>query len=106
MFSLINEHELKFNGINALYFYADWMPQHKKMTSMISKIEELYDAKFVAIDVDIFKNIKIQYNITKIPTIVIFNEYDEIKRVHGLPLTSGLKKIFSDIYYQYRSNSK
>lgn len=85
--------------IQGLYFYASWMPYHKKMLTMIEKIEAKYkDVDFFAIDVDFFKPFIKRFNIESIPTILILNDTKEIKRLNGLILTSVIKSAFADIY--------
>lgn len=84
--------------ITALYFYSSWMPFHKKMTIMISKVEEKYkDVKFYAIDTDHFKGLCARYDVKQIPTVVIKNNQKELNRIVGLTLTSAFKSVFADI---------
>jgi thiol-disulfide isomerase/thioredoxin len=99
MFFLTEEQDFKFNSnIQALYFYASWMPYHKKMMVMISKIEEKYkDIKFTAIDVNEFNSLCKRFNITSIPTVLIIINGEEIKRINGLVMTSAFKSAFADI---------
>ncbi len=98
MIFITHESDLLLNDKKAaLYFYASWMPFHKKMMIMISKVEEKYkDIVFYAIDIDFFKSLCSRYKIEEIPTVVIINN-KEIKRLVGLPLTSAFKSAFSDI---------
>lgn len=84
--------------ITALYFYSSWMPFHKKMTIMISKVEDKYkDIKFYAIDTDHFKGLCTRYDVKQIPTVVIKNKEKELGRIVGLALTSAFKSVFADI---------
>lgn len=102
---LTEEKELIIKNNCCIYFYATWMPFHKKMASMISKIEENYKEKnivFYAVDVDFFKNFCQRFNIDSVPTIIIFNENKEVKRINGVVLTSAFKKIFIDIFNKKR----
>lgn len=59
MLFLTKEEDLVFSDkYQALYFYAQWMPFHKKMLTMISKIEEKHkDVIFFGIDTDHFKGL-------------------------------------------------
>lgn len=101
MYFLTQESDFKLFdlGKQAIYFYASWMPFHKKMISMISKIEEKYnDIYFIAIDVDHFKSLCIRFEINSIPQIIIFDGGKEINRIEGIVLTSAFKAIFNDIY--------
>lgn len=86
------------NKVQCLYFYASWMPYHKKMIHMISKMEEKYkNIEYIAIDVDFFKNLCKRFNIESIPTVLILKSGKEIKKINGLVLTSAFKTAFSDI---------
>lgn len=99
MHFITQEQELVFNSkIQALYFYASWMPGHKKMTTMIGKIEDKYkDVNFLAIDVDYFKGLCTRFKVESIPSIVIMNNGIESKRINGLVMTSAIKSAFADI---------
>jgi len=80
----------------SLYFYAAWMPYHKKMLFMIDKVEKKYDnVYFFAIDVDAFGGICKRFNIKSIPTIVLIKNKQEVNRINGLVLT----KPFMSCYY-------
>lgn len=84
--------------IQSLYFYAPWLPFHKKMLLMISKMEEKHkDISFLAIDVDHFKGLCKRFNIESIPTVLIINNGKEVKRINGLIMTSAFKSAFADI---------
>ncbi len=99
MNSIICEEDIKLNnGIKFLYFYALWMPFNKKMTRMISNLEQKYNnIEFLAINTDNFKNLCIKFNIKSIPTILIYNEGIEKHRVNGLVMSSALKNILNNI---------
>lgn len=99
MIFITEESELpNHDKIIALYFYSSWMPFHKKMMVMISKIEEKYkDIEFYAIDTDYFKGLCNRFEVHQIPTVIIKNKEKELNRVIGLPLTSAFKKVFADI---------
>lgn len=98
MIFLSKEDEIVLSGPKSLYFYASWMPYHKRMLSMIGKMEQKYkDLGFFAIDTDYFKPLCKRFNIISIPTIAILKDGKELKRVEGLVLTSALKVAFADI---------
>lgn len=86
------------NGIQALYFYASWMPYHNKFLTMISKIEKKYNTVFYGIDVDQFKNQCKRFNISSIPTVLIYKNENIVKKITGLVLTSAFNSAFVDIY--------
>jgi thiol-disulfide isomerase/thioredoxin len=96
---ITSESELQFQSkIVALYFYAYWMPYHKKMLTMISKMEEKHkDIAFFAIDVEYFKGLCKRFNVTSIPEVLILVDGKEAKRINGLVLTSAFRSAFGDI---------
>jgi thioredoxin-like negative regulator of GroEL len=100
MIFLTNENDLSINkGIQALYFYAEWMPNHKKMITMISKVEEKYsDIKFTAIDTDYFKSVCKRFDIDSIPTVLVLSKSHQVKKINGIIMTSAFNSIFADIY--------
>lgn len=99
MIFITQEDELKIGeGIVGLYFYASWMPYHKKMMIMISKIEEKYNnIIFYAIDTDYFKNLCKRFEVTSIPTVIIRKNDIEANRLNGIILTSAFRSAFVDI---------
>lgn len=100
MYFLSQDNDLKFtNKIQSFYFYASWMPYHKKMLNMINKIEKKYlNVEFIGIDVDFFKNLCKRFEIKSIPTIIIFYNGKELKKINGLILTSAFRSVFVDIF--------
>ena len=96
---ITDENELNSQAsLKSLYFYANWMPFHKKFLTMIGKIESKYNIDFLAIDTDYFSQQCKRFNITSIPTIIILKDGKEIKRIEGLVLTSAFKSVFVDIF--------
>lgn len=98
MLFLTQEKDLSLAKIQAIYFYASWMPYHKKMLTMISKIEEKHkEVSFFAIDADHFKGLCRRFSIESIPTVLIISDGIEKKRINGLVMTSAFKSAFADI---------
>lgn len=98
MIFLTKEEDLDLSAKKrALYFYASWMPYHKKMLVMIDKMENKYpDMKFFAIDVNAFPNLCKRFTIDSVPMVLIFNER-KTRRIAGLVLTSAFRSTFADI---------
>jgi thiol-disulfide isomerase/thioredoxin len=95
---ITNEEELKFGKKpTALYFYANWMPFHKKMITMIEKVETKYMVDFLAIDADIFKNICKRFSVESIPLVIIYKNKYEVSRISGLPMTSAFLSAFKEM---------
>lgn len=99
MLFVTSEPEIKLEeSFQGLYFYASWMPYHKKMLLMIDKIEDKFkNIKFMAIDIDHFKNQCVRFNIDSIPTVIILDNGKEVKRINGMVLTSAFKSAVADI---------
>jgi|SRR5579864_7865595 len=99
MLFITREEEIRIDlPLQALYFYASWMPYHKKFLTMIGKMEEKYkDIVFSAIDVEAFNNQCKRFSVESIPTVLILKEGKEAKRINGLTLTSAFKSAFADI---------
>lgn len=98
MNSIIKESDIHINDeVGALYFYSTWLPYHKKMIIMISKMEEKYNLDFKSIDVDNFPSLCKRFSVNQVPTVLVFNYGKEIKRIEGLVLTSAFKSAFADI---------
>lgn len=95
---ITHEDDIKLDNLHVLYFYASWMPYHKKMMIMIDKIEKKYkNILFSAIDVDFFKNTCKRFSVTSVPSVIILLDGREVKRITGMILTSAFKSIFADI---------
>ena len=71
------------------------------LTPFLNKMESKHiSVKFNAIDVDFFKNAIKRFNVESLPTIIIFKENKEIKRIVGVPMTSAVRAILNDIFEQ------
>jgi thioredoxin-like negative regulator of GroEL len=99
MHFLTQEEELSFKSkIQSLYFYASWMPYHKKMLTMIDKVEQKHkEIQFFAIDTDHFTGLCKRFNVESIPCVVVIQEGKEVNRVTGLIMTSAFRSAFVDI---------
>ena len=96
---ITSEEELSIGaGLQSLYFYASWMPAHKKMLIMIDKVQEKHkDIEFIAIDVDHFKGLCKRFTIESIPLVIILKDGTEVQRIAGITLTSAFRSAFADI---------
>ena len=105
MIFISNEEDLVFSKPVVLYFCSSWMPYHKKMIIMIKKMEEEFpDFTYFAINVDQFKQLCKRFSVTEIPTVIIFTESKEQKRITGLPMTSAFRAAFIDICNNMKPN--
>lgn len=93
------EDELVWKHVfQVLYFYSTSMVLHQKMLLMLNKIEKKYSAiAFFSIDMDYFKSFNKRFNINSLPTVIIYKNTKEIKRIIGVINTLDFTAIFDDI---------
>jgi thioredoxin-like negative regulator of GroEL len=99
MIFLTFEEDLKVSGMQVFYFYAPWMPWHKKMLIMIEKAEKKHTVPFLAIDTDAFKSSVRRFGINQVPTMLILENGQELGRLEGLPLTSAFNNFLNTSLY-------
>ena len=76
---------LKSTGTVIVDFYADWCGPCKMMSPIIDKIaEELTDVKVGKVNVDSAGEIAMNYNVSSIPTIMIFKNGQTTKTFVGV----------------------
>ena len=67
-------------GLVAVEFYATWNEVNK-----VTAIDEWdsFDAKVYRVNIDNFPNIQADNNVVILPTIIFFDEGEEVKRLQG-----------------------
>ena len=79
------EEVINSNKITIIDFYADWCGPCKMMSPIIDKIaEENTDIKVGKLNVDEAQEIAARYNVMSIPTIILFKNGIEFKRLVGV----------------------
>ena len=68
-------------------FYADWCGPCKRIGSIL---EEINDIDILKVNVDLFQNISNKYGVMSIPTIIIFDKGNEIKKSIGFKTKNEL----------------
>lgn len=75
---------LEFKGFVLVDFWASWCGPCLMLSPFIEEIEnERKDIKVVKIDVDQNQNLALQYNISSIPAVLIFNQGKVIDTIIG-----------------------
>lgn len=75
---------LNRNGLALVDFYADWCGPCKMVAPVIQEIAvERQDIAVGKINVDESYELATKYNVSSIPTIILFNNGEEINRIVG-----------------------
>ena len=80
-------------GIVLVDFYADWCGPCRMMTPVIMEFAGEMQGKVAVakLDIDASQKTTQQFQVTSIPTLVLFKEGKEVGRVVGLKDLEGLK---------------
>ena len=62
-------------------FYANWCGPCKMLAPELERVES--DVKVIKVDVDEFEELAKEYGVMSIPTLILFNEGQEVKRTIG-----------------------
>jgi thiol-disulfide isomerase/thioredoxin len=99
MLYLGQDSELIWNRkFQVLYFYSAHIAFHQKMLIMLDKVEQKYRAHaFFAIDIDYFNGLGKRFAIESLPTVIVFKDSKEVKRLVDTSTTSHFVAVFDDI---------
>jgi len=65
-------------------FFATWCPPCKMLAPVIEEVSnEVTEVKYYKMNVDEFTDIAGRYRITHVPTVILFENGNEVKRVSG-----------------------
>jgi len=80
-------------GITLVDFYADWCGPCRMMVPPLEKIANDFkgEVSVVKLDVDAAQRIAATYDVSSIPTLILFREGKEIGRVVGVQNADALK---------------
>jgi thioredoxin 1 len=84
-------------GVTVVDFFADWCGPCKRIAPDLERISNVYTmVKFVKVDVDAFEDLCRQYNVSAMPTFILFKGGVEEKRFLG-GSHSTIEKIQSEL---------
>ena len=73
-------------------FYATWCGPCKMLSSVLEKIDEKDIIQIVKVDVDNCNTLASEYKIYSVPTLILFENGNEIKRISGFISENELEK--------------
>lgn len=87
------------SGIVLVDFYADWCGPCRMLTPILEQLsKELEDKiKVVKVDVDAAQNVAAQFDITSVPTIIVFKDGAQKVKSVGLKDLNGLKTMINSL---------
>ena len=86
------ENDVK-DGVTLVDFYADWCGPCRMLTPVLEEVAgELGDSvSFGKVDIDKNQRVAGSYQVTSVPTIILFKEGKEAGRLVGLRDAQGIK---------------
>ena len=89
----LNEFDDAIKGNKVLVdFYATWCGPCKMLSSVLEKIDEKDIIQIVKVDVDNCNTLASEYKIYSVPTLILFENGNEIKRISGFISEKELEK--------------
>ena len=74
-------------------FYADWCGPCKRLGAIL---EEINGIDILKVNVDLFQNISNKYGVMSIPTLIIFDKGNEIKKSIGFKTKEELFELLDE----------
>lgn len=83
--------EVSSNGVTVVDFYADWCGPCRKMGPILEEVEaELTHVKFAKINTDDNLEMAKKYQVSGLPTLMVFKNGEPIERIVGLMPKSSI----------------
>ena len=84
-------------GYVLIDFFADWCAPCKMLTPILEEVaqEVIGQASIVEIDIDQAQAVAATFNITSVPTLILFKNGKEINRVVGIKAKDELKELLT-----------
>jgi thioredoxin 1 len=81
---------------HVLYFTADWCQPCKKVRPIVEELNrEIADVAFQTIDVDMENDLVKTFQITSVPTFILFEDEEQINRITGAQTREKLNEFIN-----------
>lgn len=83
------------SGLTLIDFFAEWCGPCRMLTPILESLSQEMgeNVSFCKIDIDNNPKITSEYNITSVPTLILYSEGKEVERVVGLRDENSLKNL-------------
>ncbi|MCP5492411.1 MAG: thioredoxin [Chlamydiales bacterium] len=80
-------------GVTLIDFYADWCGPCRMLTPVLEEVasEMQGKANFAKLDIDQNQKVAGQYQVTSVPTLILFKDGKEVNRLVGLRDAEAIK---------------
>lgn len=84
-------------GVTLVDFYADWCGPCRMIAPIIEELSTEFNgkAKIAKLDIEKAQEVTTEFQVTSIPTIILFKDGNEVKRIVGLRDKETLKSLVS-----------
>lgn len=88
------------HGVVLVDFYADWCGPCRMMTPILERVAKEVKGKAVIgkLDIDSAQKIASQFQVTSIPTLILYNDGKEVGRLVGLRDAPSVKEFIEGAY--------
>ncbi len=86
------------SGVTLIDFYADWCGPCRMLTPILEKVSGSLkgQAKFGKLDIDENNKIAGQFQVTSVPTVILFKDGKEVNRLVGLRDESQIEEFVKE----------
>lgn len=84
-------------GVTLVDFYADWCGPCRMIAPIVEELSSEFNgkAKIAKLDIEKAQSTTADFQVTSIPTIILFKDGKEVKRIVGLRDKEALKSLIS-----------
>lgn len=84
------------NGVTLVDFHADWCGPCRMLAPVLEKVaNESNDAEFAKVDIDQSQKTASSFQVTSVPTLILFKNGEEVGRLIGLRDEETIKEFVS-----------